>query len=198
MGKRELEVVLVSAQFLRRYTHFPLIVSARAYISSDPGSVKYTRADHFGDVNPRWNQALRFTLSYHSTFSAPQDCLIIELYNKMPNGISQQEIARFQIPLKDWTAFAGDAATRGRIPISCQLNTGGVLYISYRLGAYASTASAVFNHPFGKICVSFLTSATGGLISSHINQHDDHENFDNDNHDTYMDDSCSNMDYAYM
>jgi hypothetical protein len=116
----------------------------------------------------------------------------------MPNGISRYEVARVQIPLKDWTTFAGDAATQGCIPISYQLSTGSILYLSYRLGAYVSRASAIFNHPFGKVGVGLLTNVTGGIINSHVNHHGHHENFDNDNHDTYMDDSCSNMDYAYM
>ncbi|KAJ4782028.1 SRC2-like protein [Rhynchospora pubera] len=110
MGKRELEIVLISAESLtRQYPGCRMAVSAGAYITNDNSvPVQHTSADPVGDVNPRWNETLRFTLRYSSGKSA--EWLYIKLYSTMPDGMFFC-FGTVRIPVNDFIAFSSEQAT---------------------------------------------------------------------------------------
>ncbi|XP_078181499.1 protein SRC2-like [Carex rostrata] len=137
MGRRVLDIVLVSASSLtRQYPGFRMVVHAQAYITNDSMPVQYTSADCFRDVNPRWDHPLRFSLNCSSGGTTSTEYLNIDLFNTMPDGCSWI-ISSLRIPLLRFLLGASQGAT-GFINDSWPVSTGGHLYFSYKLGAYVN------------------------------------------------------------
>ncbi|XP_078150766.1 protein SRC2-like [Carex rostrata] len=144
MGRRRLDIVLISAESLRRQKpDTPMVVYAQAYITkhSRPVQLQPTTADPVGDVNPKWNYALSFNLRCSSGGSRSPESLIIELMTKIPDEESLM-IGRSEIPLVSFLASAGKRET-SMVNYSCPVSTGGCLNFSYKLGDYRSTAARI-------------------------------------------------------
>jgi hypothetical protein len=144
MGRRSLDIVLISAESLRRQNpKTPMVVHAQAYITkhSTPVQLQSTTTDPVGDVNPKWNYSLSFNLHCSSGGSTSPESLIIELITEIPDEESLV-IGRSEIPLVSFLTSAGKGET-SMVNYSCPVSTGGCLNFSYKLGDYRSTAARI-------------------------------------------------------
>ncbi|KAF3338939.1 hypothetical protein FCM35_KLT16410 [Carex littledalei] len=169
MGRRGLDVVLISAESLTRQNpDTPMVVHAQAYITkhSKPVQLQPTSADPVGDVNPKWDYPLSFILHCFSGGSTSHEYLIIDLISTIPDE-GLQVIGTSQIPLESFLASAGKGETAA-VNYSCPVSTGGCLNFSYNCtGDYRSTAARI-GKKAALVLVDVTLQSTIGVGISHL------------------------------
>ncbi|XP_078150802.1 protein SRC2-like [Carex rostrata] len=169
MGRRGLDIVLISAESLTRLNPgTPMVIHAQAYITkhSKPVQLQPTSADAVGDVNPKWDYPLSFILQCSSRGSTSPESLIIELITKIDDVESLQVIGKSEIPLVSLLASAGKGET-APVNYSCPVSTGGCLNFSYKLGSYRSTAARI-GRKAALIALDVTLESTIGVGVSHL------------------------------